>query len=171
MPIPCYFPDFRAHERSYQMMAQVSGRAGRKNKQGKVIIQTHDPKHPIVQSVIRNDYLSMYQTQMSEREEFIYPPFYRLINITLKHKNNGILTQAANVLANSLRKIFGIRIFGPQAPLISRIQNYYIVNILLKIEKKSSPAKAKWILNREANNLKAIERFKTVMIQFDVDPM
>ncbi len=165
------FPDFRAHERSYQMMAQVSGRAGRKNKQGKVIIQTHDPKHPIVQSVIRNDYLSMYQTQMSEREEFIYPPFYRLINITLKHKNNGILTQAANVLANSLRKIFGIRIFGPQAPLISRIQNYYIVNILLKIEKKSSPAKAKWILNREANNLKAIERFKTVMIQFDVDPM
>jgi len=165
------FPDFRAHERSYQMMAQVSGRAGRKNKQGRVIIQTHDPKHPIVQSVIRNDYLSMYQTQISEREEFIYPPFYRLINITLKHKNNGILTQAANVLANSLRKIFGIRIFGPQAPLISRIQNYYIVNILLKIEKKSSPAKAKWILNREANNLKAIERFKTVMIQFDVDPM
>ncbi|RXQ96564.1 primosomal protein N' [Ancylomarina salipaludis] len=165
------FPDFRAHERSYQMMAQVSGRAGRKNKQGKVIIQTHDPKHPIVQSVIKNDYLSMYQTQMSEREEFIYPPFYRLINITLKHKNNGLLTQAANTLAKSLRKIFGIRIFGPQAPLVSRIQNYYIVNILLKIEKKSSPAKAKWILNREANNLKAIERFKTVMIQFDVDPM
>ena len=165
------FPDFRAHERSYQLMAQVSGRAGRKNKQGKVIIQTHEPKHPIIQSVIRNDYLSMYQTQMSEREEFIYPPFYRLINITLKHKNNGLLTQAANTLARSLRKIFGIRIFGPQAPVINRIQNYYIVNILLKIEKKSSPAKAKWILNSEANNLKAIDRFKMVMIQFDVDPM
>ena len=165
------FPDFRAHERSYQLMAQVSGRAGRKNKQGKVIIQTHEPKHPIIQSVIRNDYLSMYQTQMSEREEFIYPPFYRLINITLKHKNNGLLTQAANTLAQSLRKIFGIRIFGPQAPVINRIQNYYIVNILLKIEKKSSPAKAKWILNREANNLKAIDRFKMVMVQFDVDPM
>jgi len=165
------FPDFRAHERSYQLMAQVSGRAGRKNKQGKVIIQTHEPKHPIIQSVIRNDYVGMYQTQMSEREEFIYPPFYRLINITLKHKNNSILTQAANMLANSLRKIFGIRVFGPQAPVINRIQNYYIVNILLKIEKKSSPAKAKWILNREANNLKAIDRFKMVMVQFDVDPM
>lgn len=165
------FPDFRAHERSYQLMAQVSGRAGRKNKQGKVIIQTHEPKHPIIQSVIRNDYLSMYQTQMSEREEFIYPPFYRLINITLKHKNNGLLTQAANTLARSLRKTFGIRVFGPQAPVINRIQNYYIVNIRLKIEKKSSPAKAKWILNREANNLKAIDRFKMVMMQFDVDPM
>jgi len=165
------FPDFRAHERSYQLMAQVSGRAGRKNKQGKVIIQTHEPKHPIIQSVIRNDYWGMYQTQISEREEFIYPPFYRLINITLKHKNNGLLTQAANTLAQSLRKIFGIRVFGPQAPVINRIQNYYIVNILMKIEKKSSPAKAKWILNREANNLKAIERFKMVMVQFDVDPM
>jgi primosomal protein N' (replication factor Y) len=165
------FPDFRAHERSYQLMAQVSGRAGRKNKQGKVIIQTHEPKHPIIQSVVRNDYLSMYQTQMSEREEFIYPPFYRLINITLKHKNNGLLTQAANTLARSLRKTFGIRVFGPQAPVINRIQNYYIVNILLKIEKKSSPAKAKWILNREANNLKAIDRFKMVTVQFDVDPM
>ncbi|MFT5749915.1 MAG: primosomal protein N' (replication factor Y) [Ancylomarina sp.] len=165
------FPDFRAHERSYQLMAQVSGRAGRKNKQGKVIIQTHEPKHPIIQSVIRNDYIGMYQTQMSEREEFIYPPFYRLINITLKHKNNSLLTQAANTLARSLRKTFGIRVFGPQAPVINRIQNYYIVNILLKIEKKSSPAKAKWILNREANNLKAIDRFKMVMVQFDVDPM
>jgi len=165
------FPDFRAHERSYQLMAQVAGRAGRKNKQGKVIIQTHEPKHPIIQSVIRNDYVGMYKNQISERKEFIYPPFYRLINITLKHKNNGILTQAANTLAQSLRKIFGIRIFGPQAPIINRIQNYYIVHILLKIEKKSSPAKAKWILNREANNLKAIDRFKMVMVQFDVDPM
>ncbi|MRT91551.1 primosomal protein N' [Ancylomarina sp. 16SWW S1-10-2] len=165
------FPDFRAHERSYQLMAQVAGRAGRKNKQGKVIIQTHEPEHPIIQAVLRNDYLSMYQTQMTEREEFIYPPFYRLINITLKHKNNGLLTQAANTLARSLRKTFGIRIFGPQAPVINRIQNYFIVNILLKIEKKSSPARAKWILNREANNLKAIDRFKMVLVQFDVDPM
>ena len=89
----------------------------------------------------------------------------------MKHKNNGLLTQAANTLARSLRKKFGIRVFGPQAPVINRIQNYYIVNILLKIEKKSSPAKAKWILNREANNLKAIDRFKMVMVQFDVDPM
>ncbi len=165
------FPDFRAYERSYQLMAQVSGRAGRKNKQGTVIIQTHDIKHPIIQSVIRNDYLSMYQTQMDERKEFIYPPFYKLINITLKHKNNSVLIQAANTLARSLRQIFGIRVFGPQAPVINRIQNYYIVNILLKIEKKSSPAKAKWILNREANSLKLMDRFKAVIVQFDVDPM
>lgn len=164
-------PDFRAYERAYQMMAQVSGRAGRSHKRGKVLIQTYDPHHPIIQNVIQNDYMSMYSSQLIERQEFIYPPHYRLIQIVMKHKNQHLLNEAADYFAKALRKIFGIRVFGPQAPIINRIQNSYILNILLKIEKKSSPAKAKWILNQQANFLKEIERYKGVLIHFDVDPM
>ena len=165
------YPDYRAYERSYQMMAQVSGRAGRKKKRGKVLIQTFTPEHPIIKNVIENDYVSMYSSQLAERQEFIYPPYFRLINICIKDKNQTKLDQAANVLAKSLRKVFGARIFGPQSPVINRIQNYYIINILLKIEKKSSPAKAKWILNQHANHLKGMEQFKSIQINFDVDPM
>ncbi|RUT79348.1 replication restart helicase PriA [Ancylomarina longa] len=165
------FPDFRAYERSYQMMAQVSGRAGRKNKRGKVLIQTYTPDHPILRNVIENDYAAMYANQIEERQAYAYPPFYRLIQIVLKHKDQNLVNKAANYLAKSLRKIFGVRIFGPQAPIINRIQNTYIVNILLKIEKKSSPAKAKWILNQQANFLKEIDQFKSIQIYFDVDPM
>jgi primosomal protein N' (replication factor Y) len=113
----------------------------------------------------------MYSDQIIERQEFIYPPYFRLINISLKHKNQHLVNDAADYLAKSLKKIFGIRIFGPQSPVINRIQNYYIVNILLKIEKKSSPAKAKWILNQQANFIKKVDKFKNVLINFDVDPM
>jgi len=165
------YPDFRAYERSFQMMAQVAGRAGRKNKRGKVLIQTYTPDHPILRNVINNDYPAMYATQLEERQNYVYPPFYRLIQIVLKHKNQTLVNEAANYLAKSLRKIFGIRVFGPQSPVINRIQNMYIVNILLKIEKKSSPAKAKWILNQQANFLKEIDKFKSIQIYFDVDPM
>lgn len=165
------YPDFRAYERSFQMMSQVSGRAGRKNKQGKVLIQTYTPDHPILLNVVKNDYLSMYTSQLSERKKYIYPPYYRLINIVLKHKNQTLVNEAAIYLSKSLRKIFGIRVFGPQSPIINRVQNLYIVNVLLKIEKKSSPSKAKWILNQQANFLKEVERFKSVQINFDVDPM
>ncbi|WP_372752600.1 primosomal protein N' [Labilibaculum sp.] len=165
------YPDYRAYERSFQMMAQVSGRAGRNKKRGKVLIQTYTPDHPIIKNVIENDYYSMYSEQLAERKEYIYPPYFRLINICLKHKNQTVVNQAASVLAKSLRKVFGIRIFGPQSPVISRIQNFHIVNILLKIEKKSSPSKAKWILNQHANHLKSMDQFKSILINFDVDPM
>lgn len=165
------YPDFRAYERSFQMMSQVAGRAGRKKKRGKVLIQTYTPDHPIIKNVIDNDYFSMYSEQITERKEYVYPPHYRLININLKHKNQTLVNQAAETLAKSLRKIFGIRIFGPQSPVINRIQSYYIVNILLKIEKKSSPSKAKWILNQHANHLKGMERFKSIQVNFDVDPI
>lgn len=165
------YPDFRAYERSFQMMAQVSGRAGRKKKRGKVLIQTYAPDHPIIQSVVKNNYQEMYSSQLLERQEYIYPPYYRLINIGMKHKQQHLVNEAAEYLAKSLKKIFGVRVFGPQAPVINRIQNNYIVNILLKIEKKSSPAKAKWILNQQANFIKEIDRFKAIQINFDVDPM
>lgn len=165
------FPDFRAFERAYQLMAQVAGRAGRKNKQGKVIIQTNEIDHPIIKNVVSNDYESMYLSELTERSEYIYPPFYRIIEINLKHKNLTKLNKASAILAKSLKKTFGIRIIGPQAPLINRIQNMYLLKIILKIEKKSSPAKAKWILNAQANKLKEIDDFKSLVISFNVDPM
>ena len=165
------YPDFRAYERSFQMMAQVAGRAGRKKKRGKVLIQTYTPDHPIIKNVVQNNYFEMYSSQLAERKEYIYPPYYRLICISLKHKNQRLVNEAANYFAQALRKIFGIRIFGPQSPVINRIQNSFIVNILLKIEKKSSPSKAKWILNQQANFLKEIDQFKSIQINFDVDPM
>lgn len=165
------FPDFRAYERSFQLMAQVAGRAGRMHKQGKVIIQTNDPKHPIIIDVLKNDYRHMYDSQLKERIEFIYPPYYRLISITLKHRDPNKLNHAAMKMANNLRKVFGIRIFGPQAPLVNRIQKLYLLKIMLKIEAKSSPSKAKWILNREANALKSNPQYKSILIHFDVDPL
>ncbi len=165
------YPDFRAFERSFQMMAQVSGRAGRKNKTGRVLIQTYTPEHPVIKWVVANDYKAMYHNQIEERKTYVYPPFYRLINISLKHKDKAVVNRASDYFAKSLRKIFGVRVFGPHEPIINRIKNQYIVNILLKIEKKSSPAKAKWLLNKQANFLKSQEQFKAVQIVFDVDPM
>lgn len=165
------FPDFRAFERAYQLMAQVAGRAGRKNKQGKVIIQTNQVDHPIIKNVISNDYEAMYLAELEERSEYVYPPYYRIIEINLKHKNQAKLNKGSAILAKSLKKIFGVRIIGPQAPLINRIQNMYLLKIILKIEKKSSPAKAKWILNTQANKLKEIDEFKSLNISFNVDPM
>ncbi len=165
------YPDFRAFERSFQMMAQVAGRAGRKNKKGRVLIQTYTPEHPVINWVVNNDYKAMFYNQIEERKTYIYPPFYRLINISLKHKDKAVVNLAAHYFAKSLRKIFGIRVFGPHEPIINRIKNQHIVNILLKIEKKSSPSKAKWLLNKQAVFLKSQEQFKSVQIVFDVDPM
>ncbi len=165
------YPDFRAYERSFQMMAQVSGRAGRKNKQGKVLIQTHNPNHPIIRFVVNNDYFGMYKNQLQERKTYIYPPFYRLISIDLKHKNQYCLKEATNAFAKDLRNIFGIRVFGPQTPIINRIQGLYIMNILLKIEKKSSMSKVKFLLNQQARLLNKNSKFKSIQIVFNVDPM
>ncbi|MDP4274405.1 MAG: primosomal protein N' [Bacteroidota bacterium] len=165
------FPDFRAFERSYQLMVQVSGRAGRKNKQGKVIIQTTDPKHTIILDVIRNNFTHMFQSQLAERKTFRYPPFYRLIQITLKHKTMEILYPASIDLAENLKKTFGGRVVGPQPPLVNKVQNWYLMTILLKIEKESSSAKAKQILLGYIDTLKKTDRYKSLQVQLDVDPM
>jgi len=165
------FPDFRAFERSFQLMAQVSGRAGRKNKQGKVIIQTTDPKNYIIHDVINNDFLHMYKTQLAERKNYGYPPFTRLIQLTLKHKNQALLDQAADYLAISLRKSFGTRVFGPEYPIISRINNWYQKNILLKIERKASVVKGKEIILQAIAKLNSHADYHAVMVNRDVDPM
>ena len=165
------FPDFRAFERSFQLMAQVSGRAGRKIKQGKVIIQTADPKNYIIQDVINNDFLHMYKTQLAERENYGYPPFTRLIQLVLKHKNQSLLDNAAEFLALELRKSFGSRVYGPEYPIISRINNWYQKNILLKIERKASVSKGKEIILQAIQTLNSHSDYHSVMVNKDVDPM
>lgn len=165
------YPDFRAFERSFQLMAQVSGRAGRKNKQGKVVIQTSNPAHPILQFVLDNKFEEMYKSQLLERKKFKYPPFYKLITISIRHKNSEITNKAAHQLGVNLRKVFGKRILGPEPPVIARIQNNYIQNILLKIERERSYQKAKQLLNEQITNLITTDNFKTIHISIDVDPV
>jgi primosomal protein N' (replication factor Y) len=165
------FPDFRAHERAYQLMAQVSGRAGRKNKRGTVILQTSSPEHAIIGQVIRNDYKAMYDTQCEERKLFKYPPFYRIIQIILRHRDPNVVNMAAGRLAADLRAVFGARVLGPNTPVVSRVQNLYIKHILLKIENEASSERAKDILRQITNQLLSDSKFKSLWITLDVDPM
>lgn len=165
------FPDFRAYERSFQLMSQVSGRAGRNNKRGKVIIQTTNPNNYIINDVINNDFIHTYQTQLCERQNFGYPPFTRLLQLTLKHKSQSLLDQAAEELATNLRKTFGSRVYGPEYPIINRISNYFQKNILLKIERQSSLIKAKELIAKDVQALSAHPHFHSVIVQPDVDPM
>ena len=165
------FPDFRSFERSYQLMAQVSGRAGRKNQRGKVIIQTYNPFHPIISNVIKNDYSAMFNSQLIERKKFRYPPYYRLIQVKLKHKNHNVLNKAAAELAVELRKVFGKRVLGPEYPLVSRIKNLYLKNILIKIEKESSVSFLKTTLKNQIEIFRAKKSNASVKVQIDVDPV
>ncbi len=165
------FPDFRAHERSFQLMMQVSGRAGRANKQGKVIIQTSHPQHNIIQCVLDNKYLDMYQTQIYERKHFRYPPYFRIVRISLKHKNKETASQAADELAVLLKKHFGYRVMGPEFPLVNRIQTWFIKNIFVKIERDKSFEKAKEMIATLSGELKQKDGYKSLQLNFDVDPM
>lgn len=166
-----HFPDFRAFERSYQLMSQVAGRAGRKGKRGKVLIQTFNPEHQIIRQVIDSDYLGMYKNELIDRRNFQYPPFYRLIHLTLRHRDKSKLHAAAHHLARELKKKFGDRVLGPEEPGIARIRNYYHQNIMLKIEKQASPKKAKEILNKQLEAFAVHKDYKSVRVGIDVDPM
>jgi primosomal protein N' (replication factor Y) len=164
------FPDFRSFERSFQLMSQVSGRAGRKSKRGKVIIQSQNPDHSIIREVIANDYLSMYTNQLLDRKNFNYPPFYRLIEITLIHKDQNMVNASAKALADDMKHHFGNRVLGPEFPIVARIRNLYHKNILLKVERDASVVQAKKILSELLVNFKNSD-FKAVRVQIDVDPM
>jgi primosomal protein N' (replication factor Y) len=165
------FPDFRAYERSYQLMSQVSGRAGRKNRQGLVLIQTAQPKHPIIEMVVNNDYMGLYATQLNERKAFKYPPIYRLISISLKHKDQASLKKAAEQLASGLKEKLGNNVLGPESPPINRIQGMYIMNILIKVEREVSVSRIKGMLNYFINYLKQKQEFRALVVSPDVDPM
>lgn len=166
------FPDFRAPERSFQLMTQVSGRSGRMYKRGKVIIQTGNPQNAIIQQVLNNDYKGMYKQQIEERFRFSYPPFVRLIVISLSHKLPEELEILAQQMASGLKERFsGKRVFGPESPLISRIQNYFIKNILLKIERDNYSSKTKRLVSETINGIyKKYPEFNKARIKIDIDP-
>ena len=167
-----HFPDFRSPEKSYQLMAQVSGRAGRKNKRGKVIIQTQNPEHPIIKEVVENNYLKMYTEQIEERKAFLYPPFTRLVEITMSNKDQNDLDALAPELVLELKKKFGNeRVLGPEYPVISRVNNLYLKNILIKIEKEKYSNKVKEMLTEVLNAFyKKGKEYARIRIRIDVDP-
>lgn len=165
------FPDFRSHERAYQLMAQVAGRAGRKKKQGKVIIQTADPYHSVIRKVMDNDYLKMYEDERYERKNFKYPPFFRIIKITLKHRDRNRLNTSATLIGKELRELFGERVLGPEFPLVARLRNLYQMEIILKFERGLSLSKAKLALDNSINQYFANNSDKKVQVIYDVDPM
>jgi primosomal protein N' (replication factor Y) len=164
------YPDFRAHEKSYQLMEQVSGRAGRRQKQGKVVIQTSDPSNKIIRLVLQHDYLTMFRMQVEERKNFNYPPFCRLIRISIKHRDKILLNKYAEILGEDLKTIFGKRVLGPEFPLISRIQLWYIKTILIKIEKEKPAVKAAQLIIESISRLEKEKGATSLRIAIDVDP-
>ncbi|RLD49102.1 MAG: primosomal protein N' [Bacteroidetes bacterium] len=137
------FPDFRAHERSFQLMQQVSGRAGRKHERGKVIIQAWKPDHPIIRFVVHHDFEGMYRQQLAERKKFYYPPYYRLIIVKMKHKKYDVLHEGSAVLAKDLRTRFGKVVYGPESPLVGRVRSLYIKHIMIKVARGTNYQKVK----------------------------
>jgi len=164
------YPDFRSYERSYQLMAQVGGRAGRKNKRGTVIIQTTSPQNPIIMQVLQNDYESMFREQASERRTFKYPPFYRLIAITIKHKDKAVLDHASEIFANNLKKALKENVIGPEYPVVGKVFDLYLKSILIKIENPKLATGYKKYILEAANHLCGLEKFKAIQVVYDVDP-
>lgn len=164
-------PDFRAVERGYQMLEQVAGRAGRTGDTGKVIVQTTDPENPLYDQLARHDYDALFDTQMREREAFRYPPFYRIITITLRHHELTRLETAARTLDERLRRIFSVRCSGVIVPAIAKVQNQYARQIVLKIEAKANYQKAKQLLAAEIAYVRSLTPCKGTTIHPDVDPM
>jgi primosomal protein N' (replication factor Y) len=165
------YPDFRAYERAFQLMAQVAGRAGRKGKQGRVVLQTRDVEHPIIGQVIGNRYADMVEGQLEERQMFRFPPYYRLIYVYLKHRDEAQLDRAAQTMAARLRAIFGARVLGPDKPPVARIQTLFIKKIVLKIETNASMERARELLLSVQRDMLQDQSFKSLMVYYDVDPM
>lgn len=164
------FPDFRSHERSFQLMAQVAGRAGRKNKRGKVIIQTFNPGHEVIVDVVGNDFENLYARQMADRHRFHYPPYYRLVQVRLLYRDYKLLNEAARVLGTQLKTAFPGQVLGPEYPLVSRIKNQYIKQILVKTRKQDSVVDVKKELMEQLDDFASLREFKKVRIRIDVDP-
>jgi primosomal protein N' (replication factor Y) len=164
------FPDFRAFERSFQLISQVSGRAGRRKKRGRVIIQTMDPEHPVIQYILNDDYDSLYREQMEERQHFGYPPFNRMIRISFRHRIPSILDGATDLVGKRLKEIFSNRVFGPQYPPVRKVHDTFIKQIILKIEREVSAEKAKELLGNVLDEILKNEVYRSIRIAVDVDP-
>lgn len=164
------FPDFRAYERSFQMLMQVSGRAGRKKEQGKVIIQSYNPGHSLLDFVVKNDYKSFIDYELSERKKFNYPPFSRLLEITVKGRDESRTAQAANFLTSELKKQIP-SILGPVTPPVSRIKNFYIRTILIKFQRQVKLSEARQRMLSAIDRYKINPVSKNILLQIDVDPI
>lgn len=164
------YPSFRSFERAFQQMTQVSGRAGRHGDGGRVIIQTYNPYHQVIANVMDNDYQGLYEEQIQERRIFRYPPFYRLIEITLKHRDPDLLNNAADWMASALRTAFAGRVLGPEYPLVSRIRALYLKQITLRFERTEPIADAKRVILQIGEDLQKLDGFSGISILYDVDP-
>lgn len=165
------FPDFRAYERAFSLFEQVSGRAGRRDQKGKVIIQTYSPQHPVIEQVLQHDYLGMFMREVTERKNFDYPPFIRLIKLDIKHGDQQQAHYSAQQLAKALRTHLGTRVLGPEPPLVARVRNKYIQTITLKIERTGiSIAKVKDLIRETLIGFELDKKNAGVQVQIDVDP-
>lgn len=166
------FPDFRSNERAYSLITQVAGRAGRKKDLGKVYLQTSMPDHPIIQKILDHDYVGMYENDLNEREKFNYPPFYRLIQITIKQKDALELYKLGGIAKNKLSTYFGASLLGPEKPYVGKIRNWYILNFVLKIPNQGGPIKAqKSKLLQAIHQLEKTKEFNKARVIIDVDPL
>ncbi len=164
------YPDFRAYEHAFMMMAQVSGRAGRKGKRGLVILQTKSPELPVISQVVHNDYATFYRDLLEERKAFHYPPFYHLINVYLKHKHEKVCQQASMELGQTLRGWFGERILGPDKPAVARVKTMNIRKIVLKLENGIDQKKVREYLKYAQTMMLKDPRYGALQIYYDVDP-
>jgi primosomal protein N' (replication factor Y) len=165
-----HFAEFRVNERAFQLMEQVSGRAGRKDNFGKVLIQTSNPVHPILQHVQRHDYVGMYNEEIEKRRQFFYPPFSRIIHLSLKHKEREVVTEAAHVFAKLLKVAYGKYIVGPAEPVINRVRSLILMEMLLKLPRDSQLiARCKEDVLKQITVLHAQKRFAKVLVIPDVD--
>ncbi|HBC38367.1 MAG TPA: primosomal protein N', partial [Porphyromonadaceae bacterium] len=164
-------PDFRSHERGFQLMLQAAGRAGRKNRQGEVVIQTADPGQPIYRYLETNDYEGFYHSQLEERKLFNYPPYKRLISIVFKHKDEHKVESGSAFFARLLQQSLGEMVLGPNKPFISRIQQYHLRQILLKLDNHLSPAKTRQFIKSVESRFREKQDFKYLVLYFDVDVM
>ena len=165
------YPDFRAYEHAFTMMAQVAGRAGRKGKRGLVLLQTKSPELPVITQVVRNDTEGFYSELMEERQLFRYPPFYHIINVYLRHKDEATVVAAAEALGAQLRQWFGCRVLGPDKPSVARVKAMNIRKMVVKLELGIDLAKVRLYLNKGKSAVLQDNRYKTVTVYFDVDPL
>lgn len=163
--------DFRAFERGFQLMSQVAGRAGRRNKRGKVVIQTGNPEHWVIQKVMQHDYLGFAINELVERRNYHYPPFYKLVQFTIKHKDKDLVNEAAEHFGKQLRAVFHERVLGPEFPVIPRIQNYFLKEILVKIEQEAPQKKVKERLHELTDQFYSVPRFKSIRLIVNIDPV
>ena len=165
------YPDFRAYEHAFMMMSQVSGRAGRKGRRGLVFLQTKSPELPVIQQVVHNDYAAFYRSMIVERQQFHYPPYYRLVYVFLKHRSDSLVETAGVEMGSRLRQWFGSRVLGPDKPSIAKVKSLSIRKLVLKFELGLNMAEVRRYLNLTQQQMLQDKRYASLQIYYDVDPL